>query len=233
MSKLLTPTLTLVEASEPIDLRKVDFQKEYNHWNRVLFNSELPVIPIKLSKSKDWTGLTTYNKSTGKIGMKISNLLKITKTEFSSVLVHEMIHVFFFASGNVKEIHGSVFKKMASDLSKKAGFKISITHDVTKSDIDDTVAKSKELDFVLFKSPGGLSISLFGKGKFPLKDFENTFDPSKYSGGLVFSFGTGTTNLYNKFKVNRKLNRPAFFGLTDEQEKELLKNSKIHKVIKT
>ena len=57
----------------------------------------------------------------------------MAETEIRSVLVHEMIHVYFFNMGNWKESHGWRFKAQMRRINNmNLGFEICISCDITK-----------------------------------------------------------------------------------------------------
>ena len=160
-------------SEEIVDMKAMNLKAEYAKWNKKLFNNELPDIPIALGRMKDATGLTSATvvkkgkrfSSVRDIKMKLSTNLKLTRQEFDEVLIHEMIHVYFFHVG-INAGHGPEFKVKASELSKKVGFKIPLTHAVQNSEVDEKSVKPKEHAFLLLiRSGKPPALAFFGPPK--------------------------------------------------------------------
>jgi hypothetical protein len=112
----------------------------YHFFNQKLFNNSLPDVRLSWSNDKNKSGLTTaqstkgpnntVNVVPGSISIQLSNQFKRSPEIFDSILIHEMIHVYFFANHDFMQGHGSKFKAMASRFSHQLGFDIPLTDDM-------------------------------------------------------------------------------------------------------
>lgn len=146
-----------------IDFAEYDLQKKYAHYNQLLFGGELPEIPITFAKLKGIGGVVHFKVVMdprnlphpmlvrrklqdkyhggkilpGSLRMEISNTFKKSEAGLDAILVHEMIHVYFAAKGNLSEDHGVKFIRMARELSVKAGFEVPLTDKADKLGLTD------------------------------------------------------------------------------------------------
>jgi len=105
---------------------------KYSEFNSKYFNNELPIIMLKWRVMKSVGGLAytkisidPYTKKQRPIldtmKITISNLTEHPEEEYDLILLHEMIHIWFFIKGNFKESHGLAFQQKAKEISLKYG----------------------------------------------------------------------------------------------------------------
>lgn len=109
---------------------------KFNEYNGLIFNGELPAIPIKLSKAKTslgqlafkrrrtWYGRTVYSD----FRLRVSTHFDLPENELEDIIIHEMIHYYIFVNRlKDKSAHGSLFRQMMKDINTRYGRNISIS----------------------------------------------------------------------------------------------------------
>lgn len=174
MRKLIETVRHLDEAGQ-FDV--TDLQRRYDHYNALLFDNKLPIIPLAFKKLKNVGGhvvvryrvdtpmprrMMRYAKKTmipGSMHMEISTMYQREPQALDAILIHEMIHVYFYSIGDLDENHGDPFIKMARELSQKVGFTIPLKDDIVGLQLTD--APSKKIGMiVLTKRDGSRSVAL-------------------------------------------------------------------------
>lgn len=160
-----------------------NLQDKFNKFNRELFNSELPNVPIQWSKLKNVSGKVEYkiirkspkpdarlvrigivDKNKGvelvpnSVRIKISNLHKRTEEELDGILVHEMIHLYMVSNGEYFENHGSKFNAKLKELNAKTNFEIPLTDKVGILELEGS--QLKEVVVVYIQKQGYDSFGL-------------------------------------------------------------------------
>lgn len=131
-------------------------QQRYAYYNKLLFDGSLPTIPITFGNHKNMAGFVEAKTMRSSLGIKFlvpNSLRMVLSTRFErtseqqdAILIHEMIHVHFYAVGNCDEDHGSEFVAMAKQCSKIAGFTIPL-----KDDVSDLAPSNKSVrPYVVF-----------------------------------------------------------------------------------
>jgi hypothetical protein len=151
------------------DRSSYDLQAKYRHFNDTLFGGELPDIPVVWGKMKGvggtahakiiWPpGTPRPNPMLVRLGrvdrhhgavldraslrIKISDLYKRSTDQIDGLLIHEMIHIFFFVTGRYGENHGPLFLAKLRELSQLSGIKVPLTDDVEGLDPTDSATKT-------------------------------------------------------------------------------------------
>jgi len=166
----------LNESVNPNELKAL-----YSTLNSKYFQGRLPNIPIAVStRLKNATATT--NCKIRKRGNEILEIYKDTirmvfngnldySGEFAaSIMLHEMIHVWFFAFSEPgqypRETHGREFNSMRLELERKSGIKIPLTDSISNIDAN---AKRERLGVVIIyrkDTPSKSSFSLFNLKNF-------------------------------------------------------------------
>jgi len=154
-----------------IDSSNYNLEKKYDYYNSLLFNNELPKIKLRWAALKGKGGTANckiLRKNKGLVGfrqfqeievvpdsmeIKMSISLKRSEQEFDKVLIHEMIHIYFFNNSMFRENHGFRFISMARKCSEKIGFDIPLT-----DELDSYIPNLKELTtlgVILITKPDG------------------------------------------------------------------------------
>lgn len=125
----------------------MNLQERFDYFNRVIFNGALPQIPITVSNAKRFMGQfshPTRGKDLKRCRISISVRFDVTDTETEDTLIHEMIH-FYIWYKDIKDssTHGQVFLSMMDEINRKFCRKLSVSHRMTKSELDsDTHVKN-------------------------------------------------------------------------------------------
>ncbi len=140
-------------------------RSRYDLFNRQFFDGKLPVIPLDIRPLKGLGGKVEfqvrkpvgssreYTLIEGSLKLTLSNMFQKTEAEIDSILLHEMIHVYFAAMGDYKENHGAKFMAMRRALSQKSGILIPVNERVT--DLNLTSSKTKPVAVMVIKKEDG------------------------------------------------------------------------------
>lgn len=146
---------------ETVDFSKIDLNREYDKYNQLLFNNELPKVPMRWSNRKTSLGHVNYSKNnfTGEIiinHLAMSGFYSIPYSNFKSTLAHEMIHVKLLTTGKQDhwDKHGPNFMNEAKRINNMGlGFSISAFNtenfgvsDKTKQNMKTLIAIIMELN---------------------------------------------------------------------------------------
>lgn len=208
----MSPTF-LVEM--PVSYTAYPLHAQYAHYNMQLFKSALPTdCPLEWGIIQRASG-TTSCKHSPYTGL-IPNTLKIvlnqklhrTIQEFDAILIHEMIHAYFFVRNNFTEGHGNHFQAMAKYLSGIVGFEIPLTDDIRDAVIPDSVERRPLVGVFVKLDTDWISCFLAGTGKAAgnLDAVVSAVARSSYNGGKRPSHLTIiklNSNLGYKYGVGR------------------------------
>jgi hypothetical protein len=126
-----------------VDFDQINLQYEYAKLNDMLFNGELPKVPMMWDKTKTAHGRLKKwtRRDTGKVvkmEMMVSRFYDVPYKVFRNTLAHEMIHV-FQAINDIEEgdgNHGQVFHREMNRINGMGlGFNVSVKLDITKLDL--------------------------------------------------------------------------------------------------
>jgi len=164
-----------------------DLKRKYVHFNKLLFNDELPDINLRYGISKRIGGsakaiamkkksnsITRYNPNAGVESIKpteimISTFWDLDEDSFNGIFVHEMIHIYLYSkgiaytSGNDRG-HGTEFIQKLKELQKKVSFTIPETEVMDVRMSQDL--QQKMFDIVLVDKPGWIGVVVFNGGYF-------------------------------------------------------------------
>ena len=112
-------------------------KEKFKHFNKICFKDNLPEVPINLTKATTFLGRMCYKKEhrPGRtpihrdFQIRLSTSFDLPESEWDSVIVHEMIHL-YIASSNLKDTstHGRLFRQMMEELNARHGLHIVISH---------------------------------------------------------------------------------------------------------
>ncbi len=140
-------------------------QQRYNHFNSLLFNNGLPQIKLTWNTRKNQSGveLCKYMVTNGRhvvdensMEIQLSKLFKRSDEAFDSILVHEMIHIYFYMNNQFKENHGPGFQSMARQFSQKLGFDVPLTDNMKDAQMVGNT--SQPVCVVLLKTPDNRTV---------------------------------------------------------------------------
>lgn len=131
----------------------VDYVRgRFQAFNELIFASELPDIPIIISKSKSFLGRLEYKRRKRifaareiyDIKMRVSARVDMPESDVDDTIIHEMIHLYILVKGlKDSSTHGKVFRAMASDINKRFGYKVSVSHRFTAEQRQELIDSSR------------------------------------------------------------------------------------------
>lgn len=118
----------------------------FEHFNRLCFNNELPLLPIRLSRSRRMLGCVSYQQrrlgngqtETFNYVMRISTCFNLAENDVEDTILHEMIHYYILVNG-IRDTskHGQVFRRMMNDINLRYDRHITVSHHSTKEEMQD------------------------------------------------------------------------------------------------
>lgn len=156
----------------------VDFlQKNFDKYNNLIFDGELPKIEIKVGRMTRRFGYyyRQTNRYTGRVikeYIAISSFFVVSEKEYINTLVHEMLH-YYIAFKNIKDSssHGVIWTDYANEISRK--YDLDIKAYGSKSVVKGVDTKSS-FRIIVFECDGHLSCSKIS-AKFNVKNLEQRF----------------------------------------------------------
>lgn len=159
---------------------KYPLEKRFAHWNKKLFGNKLPKVKLIMKRSTDAGSMTTLSDRRTKILANPENWIltvnpkgKRTMDGWDSILIHEMIHLFWdneFMGKTVMEYkafvgrdgHGEPFIKKVDEVNRKLPFTVSLTDEL--GGMDDSAQLKKDVFYMTFEhKPGKFAALLFNK----------------------------------------------------------------------
>lgn len=112
-------------------------QERFAHFNSLIFSSELPPIPIKLSNGSSYVGQCRCKRRRTLLGkvqcydfsIRINGKMDFAENELEDVLIHEMIHYYIFFKGlKDSSAHGKVFRNIMDMVNSTYSRQVTISH---------------------------------------------------------------------------------------------------------
>lgn len=224
-----------------------NLDKMYKEYNKKYFKSELPEdLSVTWNNLKDKAGVTLYQISTNKetkeknvnkedIRIEISNIYNKSETQISSVMLHEMIHVWLLVNGVYETTggdtsHGKEFEKKRKELQKKSGITISVTEDIDKSNIDNKSVDDLSYDVIHYKKGNKDMIAVFKEDfiKDNKKEFKEMYTELKKDKGVSgkVTFFNSEDGIFLRYPV--KDNFSQKFYECEVDVKRLIKGGKVY-----
>ncbi len=136
----------------------IDFvKKKFDEFNRLIFNGELPPIPVKLSNAKTFQGQLSFrvrHRSDGSLerygySLRISTRYDLPEADVEDTIIHEMIHYYIFFKGMLDtSMHGTVFRGLMEDINVRYGRHITVTHKSTPEQREAAIDTRRRLHVV-------------------------------------------------------------------------------------
>lgn len=111
-------------------------RQKFDEFNRLIFDGELPLLPIRIGRAKRSLGSMCCQKRRSLTGqtvnsnfkMTISSLRDLPERELEDVIIHEMIHYYIMYKG-IKDgsAHGRVFRQIMNSINTRFGRHITIS----------------------------------------------------------------------------------------------------------
>lgn len=116
-------------------------RKRFIHFNELIFDNKLPILPIQLSKARTYLGILSFKRKRTFFGTKKEYNFKIRISTYwiqsdemlNNTLVHEMIH-YYIHINHLKDTstHGQLFRDMMKRINQEYGMNITISHKRTQ-----------------------------------------------------------------------------------------------------
>lgn len=218
--------------------QEIDLQKEFDKYNKELFNGELNVINLKWENNKNSGArvISKLDKSTGKYYIDylgVSNYFDYDYEIFKNVFIHELIHVYILQK-NIQDYggsHGIIFKKYMNEINKK-GYNIQIEMDATDMMLSNQNLLSKPLCVVLIEDKNNKKsivvwdMKLYTDGtKEKFLGWMQNYAKYKHDEFTIKFLESKNPNL-KKYTVKRKMDKILLYGISENLEKEL-QNDKV------
>lgn len=109
---------------------------KFAEYNRLIFNNELPALPILSSKARSYLGRyecdvrrrTFRSSERYNHRIRINTVVDLPEDEIDDVLIHEMIHYYIsFKDLRDSSTHGQIFRQMMAEINARFGRHISIS----------------------------------------------------------------------------------------------------------
>lgn len=123
-----------------------EIEKEFNKWNGIIFNNELPTPHFEVCHAKSFLGQFQWRNvlNTEVYKIRISTFFDRPYEYYVNTIVHEMLH-FYIRYNKIKDTssHGKIWKQKAAEISKKYGLNIARTSP-TGGGISEAVIEKKK-----------------------------------------------------------------------------------------
>lgn len=221
--------------------KSINFQAEYNKFNKQLFNNELPKIKLKWTRLKNAGGrvvsIGQKNKPSTWVmkSLEISDHIELTHEEFKGMLVHEMIHVYLInnKTQDLGKDHGVIFRAELSRINNmNLGFIVPEEDDITNRKVSSDI-KEKALGVALVYENGKESGIQVYQAK-ALDSVIATYKgfPEGFLKKFSFKFVISYHRDLQKYPAKRKYSKGKFgvYPVEPEFFKELLANTVIAEI---
>jgi predicted SprT family Zn-dependent metalloprotease len=120
-------------------------ERKFNEFNTMMFNGELPMLPIKLSNARTFLGKVNFRKRQTEEGktenydftLFINTKYDLPEQEIEDTLIHEMIHYYIeWHQFKDTSAHGEMFQMMMKAINKKFNRHVSVRHWSTKEQLE-------------------------------------------------------------------------------------------------
>lgn len=110
---------------------------KFDEYNKLMFNGQLPPLPILLSNAKTFLGACTYRKRrtwTGKMEcydfkLRINTRIDLPEVEVEDTIIHEMIHYYILYNRlEDTSAHGRLFRSMMDCINARFGRHVAVSH---------------------------------------------------------------------------------------------------------
>ena len=112
-------------------------RQKFDEFNKLLFDSSLPEIPISIGKAVSYVGICRFKRSRTLFGrvqlydfrLCFSSRFDLPEEEWEDTIIHEMIHYYIGLKG-IKDTstHGKVFRKIMDAVNSNYGRHVSVSH---------------------------------------------------------------------------------------------------------
>lgn len=220
---------------EIVTFDNINLQYEYDKLNQLLFNDELPIVPISWANTKGRHGAVRFrslslNGKAKKVqsisGLFLSKYFKIPYRMFKDTLAHEMIHVKNLSDAMdssrviyTNEGHGTEFiREMNRINSMGLGFKISITGEENYDVADHVKGRQVYIGVIKLKGAknGTFIVSMTPNAYAQRELMERVFE-GKYSSVEIDYYKTNNA-YFGKFSAQRNFNTNISYQIANDND---------------
>jgi hypothetical protein len=230
----------------------------YDAFNRRLFDSKLPEIPVEYAKLKTVGGivhtkvrripgqmirsLSRYSPATheivpGSMRLQISSIYQREETAIHGLLVHEMIHVWVIAvEHDYNDDHGPKFLAKRRQLASMVNFDIPLTDSVTGLQL--TTAATRKVGAILQTKPGKITIAVMSEAYMrqhleAMKERWTYFVKHKYADDIKFIITHGKLESVYPIQRKKQFSDISFYIVKDQSLlDEALANAEVLAILK-
>ena len=128
-------------------------ERKFEEFNRQMFAGKLPPIPIELSDAKTFLGQCVFKIRRTLFGktekydfrLRINTRIDLPEQDIEDTIIHEMIH-YYIGYHRLEDTspHGRLFRQMMSDINRRFGRSITISHRMTDRQTAQVADGSKQ-----------------------------------------------------------------------------------------
>ena len=125
-------------------------RERFEQFNAQMFGGQLPQLSIRLSHARTFVGMCTFKRHRLLSGgmenydfkLQISTQIDLSECELEDTIIHEMIHYYIGVhQWRDTSEHGRLFRQMMNDINERFGRQVSVLHQSTKTQREQTVDK--------------------------------------------------------------------------------------------
>lgn len=129
-------------------------ERKFKEFNTLMFNGELPMLPIKLSNARTFLGQLRFKERNTDDGKKekydfalfINTKYDLPEQEVEDTLIHEMIHYYIeWHQFQDTSQHGEMFHMMMNAINKKFNRHVGVRHWSTKEQLEQDDQKRQHI----------------------------------------------------------------------------------------
>lgn len=194
----------------------VEYLKErFEHFNKLIFSSELPPIPIKLSNARSYVGQCRCKRRRtlpGKVqcydfSIHVNGKMDFKESELEDVLIHEMIHYYIFFKGlKDSSAHGKVFRSIMDRVNSTYSRHVSISHKLSPEQREqqkDRRIRPHIIALISLKD-GRTALKLLPRNAQSICRYNRELNRSGIVNGIAYYIGTDPW--FNRFPTSSALN---------------------------
>lgn len=198
-------------------------QERFGHFNALIFASELPPVPIKLSNARSYVGQCRCKRRRtlfGKVqcydfSICINGKMDFEEAELEDILIHEMIHYYIFLNGlKDSSAHGKVFRSIMNEVNSTHSRHVSISHKLSTAQREqqkDNRIRPHIIAIISLKD-GRSALKLLPRDARSICRYNRELKRSGIVNEIVYYLGTDPW--FNRFPTSSALN----FIYTDNTE---------------
>lgn len=122
-------------------------QRQFDYFNTLIWNGELPRIPLVIVRARSFLGKCCYVRtrslfSEGQardFSIRLSCLYDLDERTLQDVIIHEMIHYYIGVNGYRDTApHGKLFKQLMNEINEKFGRNVTISAKTSSDKAEET-----------------------------------------------------------------------------------------------